>query len=116
MLTLVVFIILLLLIGSSIGYYIRTIGYNRPTTSLITNQNKLQQKIISIDRLITKEQNQEDVDNERIQKLEHNRKILSETLTNCVYFQKTNDIVIGTYIDNQILYLKTNGIFFNKTK
>jgi LPS O-antigen subunit length determinant protein (WzzB/FepE family) len=115
-LTLVVFIIVLLLIGSSIGYYIRTIVYNPPTTPLITYQNKLQQKIVSIDTLITKEQSHEDIDDERIQRLERNRKIVAETLTNYIYFQKTNDILIDTYIDNQTVYLKTNGIFLNKTK
>lgn len=115
-LTLVVFIIVLLLVGSSIGYYIRTIVYNPPTAPLITYQTKLQQKIVSIDTLITKEQSHEDIDDERIKRLERNRKIVAETLTNYIYFQKTNDILIDTYIDNQTVYLKTNGIFLNKTK
>jgi hypothetical protein len=115
-LTLTGLVIVLLLIGVSIGYYIRPIVYNPPTIILTAYQNKLHQKIVSIDKLITKEQSQEDIDSERIQRLERNRKIVAETLTNCNSFQKTNNSLIDAYVDNQTIYLKTNGIFLNKTK
>ena len=107
----------ILLVGIVIGYYVKSVSYTSTiTTPLITYQNKLQQKIISIEKLITKEQDQEDVDSERIQRLERNRKIVSETFTNSINFSKTNDNLIVEYINNQTSYLKTNGIFINKTK
>ena len=115
-LTLTGLVIVLLLIGLCIGYYIRDIVYNPPTTTLTIYQTKLHQKIVSIDKLITKEHNQEDIDSERIQRLERNRKIVAETLTNYTSFQKTNNSLIDAYVDNQTIYLKTNGIFLNKTK
>jgi len=106
----------ILLVGIVIGYYVKSVSYTSTITPLITYQNKLQQKIISIEKLITKEQDQEDVDSERIQRLERNRKIVSETFTNSINFSKTNDNLIVEYINNQTSYLKTNGIFINKTR
>jgi hypothetical protein len=110
------FVGILLMIGALVGYEIKTIISVVPPNSLTLYHTKLQQKIVSIDKLIIKEQSQEDVDSERIQRLERNRKLVSETLTNSISFSKTNEILIINYIDAQTSYLKTNGIFLNKTK